>query len=67
LSIIKEKIKKIMARKNKLGRPVKIELKKIIAKMRDEDNLAYYEIGNQLKMSAPLVYYHYKTFKKLST
>jgi len=56
-----------MARKNKLGRPTKIELKKIITKMRDEDNLAYYEIGNQLKMSAPLVYYHYKTFKKLST
>lgn len=57
-----------MGRKNKLGRPEKTELKKIIIKMRDEEDLAYYEIGKELGMSAPLVYYHYKTgLKKLST
>jgi len=52
-------------RKNKKGRIKKEKLKKLIVKMRDDGDMSYKEIGDELGMSKQLVFYHYKTADKV--
>ena len=47
-------------RKNKAGRPRKIEnIKKLVADLRNLD-LSFYEIGKELGISRQLAWYHYR-------
>ena len=51
-------------RKNKDGAPAKIELKKLVVKLRN-DGFSFSEIAEHLNMKSRVyAYYHYKTARK---